>query len=125
MEALVILSVIALVVFIRLMAGSMDTDRVDAYIQERGGRIITKQWNPFGKGWFGERDSRIYELTYEDAHGNLHEATCKTSLFSGVYFTEDRIIQHGKQQNDGMTLQEENQQLRAEIERLRNQQQNG
>ena len=57
------IGVILFAVLIRLMAGSMDNDRVDEYLRERGGRIIEKRWNPFGKGWFGEKDSRIYELT--------------------------------------------------------------
>ena len=145
MEIVVPFFVLGVILFavIRLMAGSMDGDRVDEYIRERGGRIVEKHWSPFGKGWFGEKDSRIYELTYEDAEGNLHRATCKTSMFSGVYFTEDQIIQKRQRpkrqrptdrddrrlqnkvttQNDTAVslLQEENRQLREEIERLRNQ----
>jgi len=30
-------------------------------------------------------------VVYYDAQGNQHMATCKTSLLSGVYWTEDRI----------------------------------
>jgi len=125
-------------IFVRLMAGSMDVDRIDEYISERGGRIIEKQWTPFGKGWFGEKDSRIYRVIYEDSQGNIHEATCKTSMFSGVYFSEDQIVQRRqrrKNHEDNVTLQdtatqedhhvtslqEENRQLREEIERLREQ----
>lgn len=77
---------------IRLFAGSMDGDRVEVYVRERGGRLLEKTWAPFGKGWFGEKDSRIYEITYLDRDGNTHRATCKTSMFSGVYFTEDNIV---------------------------------
>jgi hypothetical protein len=131
-----VLGVIALAVFIRIMAGSLDTGRIDQYISDRGGHIVEKHWTPFGKGWFGEKDSRIYTLTYEDAEGNLHEATCKTSMLSGVYFTEDRIVQRRQrrkrqdddtlhndttaQEDNGVSsLQEENRRLREEIERLR------
>ena len=130
--------VILFAVFVRLMAGSMDVDRIDEYIRERGGRIIEKHWTPFGKGWFGEKDSRIYRVIYEDAQGNLHEATCKTGMFSGVYFTEDQIVQKRQRRknreddatsrnmttqgdHDVASLQEENRQLREEIERLRRQ----
>jgi hypothetical protein len=48
-------------------------------------------WAPFGKGWFGEKNDRIYEVVYYDARGDQHWATCKTSLLSGVYWADDRI----------------------------------
>jgi hypothetical protein len=70
---------------------SLDKDRIEGYIRERGGRIVSVNWAPFGRGWFGEKNDRIYEVVYYDAQGNQHWATCKTSLFSGVYWTEDRI----------------------------------
>ena len=43
-----------------------------------------------GRGWFGEKNDRIYEVVYYDSNGEQHLATCKTSLLSGVYWTEDR-----------------------------------
>jgi hypothetical protein len=89
--------VVLLVVGIALWIGSMsmDKNRIAAYVEERGGRIVSIDWAPFGKGWFGEKNDRIYEVVYYDREGNQHWATCKTSLFSGVYWTEDRVT-HGK-----------------------------
>ena len=89
---LLIFLFIGLAIAIRLIAGSMDEDRVGDYVRSRGGRLLSKEWAPFGRGWVGEKDSRIYNVTYEDGEGAIHEATCKTSAFSGVYFTEDRIV---------------------------------
>ena len=83
---------IGIAVLFRLAAGSMDGNRVDDYVRSRGGKLISKHWSPFGRGWFGEKDSRIYEIEYIDADGNRHQATCKTSMLSGVYMTEDRIV---------------------------------
>ena len=83
---------IGIAVFFRLAAGSMDGNRVDDYVRSRGGKLINKQWSPFGRGWFGEKDSRIYEIEYIDADGNRHQATCKTSMLSGVYMTEDHVV---------------------------------
>ena len=83
---------IGIAVLFRLAAGSMDGNRVDDYVRSRGGKLISKHWSPFGRGWFGEKDSRIYEIEYIDADGNRHQATCKTSMLSGVYLTEDRIV---------------------------------
>ncbi len=96
MGAFIGLFCIALVVIgVRLAAGSMDRDRIAGYVQERGGRVVSINWAPFGVGWFGEKNSRIYEVVYYDTSGNQHFASCKTSIWSGVYWTEDRIS-HGK-----------------------------
>jgi hypothetical protein len=73
------------------LATSLDKGRITDYIQERGGRIVSISWAPFGKGWFGEKEERIYEVVYYDRDGDQHFATAKTSLWTGVYWTEDRV----------------------------------
>jgi hypothetical protein len=95
MAAVSIIFVILVVVAWWFAASSMDKDRIAAYVGERDGRIVSINWAPFGVGWFGEKNSRIYEVVYYDKAGNQHFATCKTSLLSGVSWTEDRIS-HGK-----------------------------
>ena len=79
-------------VFFRLAAGGFDKNRVRRYIEEQGGELLDTQWNPFGRGWYGEKDSRIYRVQFRDRYGNIREATVKTSLYSGVYFTDDIIV---------------------------------
>ncbi len=109
-------------IFLRVSAGSMDHDRIDEYISERGGRVINKQWEPFGKGWFGSERERIYDVKYEDKDGNIHQATCKTSMLSGVYFTQDEIVEFAKnvKSPDRETeLETENQRLKQQIEDLK------
>ncbi|MBL8897105.1 MAG: hypothetical protein JNM84_05735 [Planctomycetes bacterium] len=78
---------------LRLLAGSLDGDRVERYVRDMGGELIDKSWAPFGPGWFGEKDSRIYEIVYRDREGGVHRAHVKTSMLSGVYLTHDRIVQ--------------------------------
>lgn len=70
---------------------SMDQGRITDEVQRRGGRIVSINWAPFGKGWFGEKNDRIYEVVYYDREGNQRWATCKTSMFSGVFWSEDRV----------------------------------
>ena len=116
------IGMIFLIVIIRLIAGSVDHERIDEYISERGGKIIERQWNPFGKGWFGTQNSRLYELKYEDKDGNIHQATCKTSMLAGVYFTEDEIIEPAKEikySSREAELEEENRRLKRQVEDLR------
>jgi hypothetical protein len=123
---LIFLGFIALAIFLRLLAGRMDDDRVRAYIEERGGRLVSSSWAPFGKGWAGEKSDRIYELRYLDRDGNEHEASCKTSMFTGVYFTDDRIVRHSErppqkpQEDSRLTeLELENRRLRDELKRTK------
>jgi hypothetical protein len=69
----------------------LDKNRITAYIEQRGGRVVSINWAPFGHGWFGEKEERLYEVVYYDQAGNQHFATAKTSLFTGVFWTEDRV----------------------------------
>jgi hypothetical protein len=83
---------IALVVVLCLAAGSMDRGRIRKYIEARGGKVIQVKWSPFGPGWFGEKNERIYAVRYMDRSGDEHEAFCKTSMLTGVYFTLDNVV---------------------------------
>lgn len=96
----------------------MDSDRVKRYIEERGGQLLKKRWTPFGKGWYGDQN-RIYAVRYLDADGNEHQASCKTSIFSGVYWTDDQIVQYAARLERDRSLADENERLRREIERLK------
>jgi hypothetical protein len=120
--AFLFLGAIALAIVLRLIAGSLDGERIAKYVGERGGELLEKSWNPFGKGWFGERSDRIYEIRYRDAKGRVHTATAKTSMFSGVYLTDDRSIERKSEQTAterDESGRDELSQLREENERLR------
>jgi hypothetical protein len=110
----------------RLLADRWDRERIQQYVAERGGTLNGITWQPFGRGWFGEKGDRIYEVEYTDRDGASHSASCKTSMFSGVYFTDDRTtsgvrpLAITRADREIATLERENQRLRAEIERLKN-----
>ncbi len=61
--------VIFLAIIIRIIAGSFDADRVENYVRQNGWELIDRSWDPFGPGWFGEKDSR--KCTSEDAYGYI------------------------------------------------------
>jgi hypothetical protein len=88
---LLVLIAVVVSVGIWIISASADRRRIADYIEQRGGRVVSIAWAPFGKGWFAEKNDRIYEVVYYDSEGNQHFASAKTSMWSGVYWTEDRI----------------------------------
>lgn len=123
MEVVVLIPIaVILVIAIRLAAGGMDRSRIERYVEERGGKVLDAAWRPFGPGWFGEKSDRIYEVRFRDKDGNEHAANCKTSLWTGVYFTHDEIVKHVAQPEatgSASALEAENQRLREQIERMK------
>ncbi len=111
---------ILLAIVFRLIAGGLDGGRVEQYVRARGWELVDRRWRPFGPGWFGEKDSRIYQIVYRDCEGNLHQAHVKTSMLSGVYLTNDHLIQI-KSPSAPLPppdLAEENRRLRQRIQEL-------
>ncbi len=90
---IIIVLFIVLAIVFRLMAGSFDGERVERYLRDQGYELIDRSWDPFGPGWFGEKDSRIYQVVYRDREGRVHQAHVKTSMMSGVYLTNDRVVE--------------------------------
>ena len=76
------------VILLRVIADRMDRERIREYLEAKGGKVLDITWEPFGPGWFGSESERIYEVTFRMRKGAVLKATCKTSLFSGVYWTE-------------------------------------
>ncbi|MHC4660763.1 MAG: hypothetical protein ACYS8W_03655 [Planctomycetota bacterium] len=86
-----IAGIIIVGLLIRYLAGHLDRDRIKDYVHHDGGKIINIEWRLIGPGWFGSQNQRIYEVIFIDRKGRRHQAYCRTSLFSGIYWTEDRI----------------------------------
>lgn len=101
----------------RLFAGSFDGERVERYLRDRGCELIDKSWDPFGPGWFGEEDARIYQVVYRDREGRVHRAHVKTSLMSGVYLTNDQVVQEAPK----LSVEEEKARLKRRLAELENQ----
>ena len=84
------LIILALFTIIRIAADRFDRERIQAYVEHEGGVLIDIVWNPFGTGWFGSRE-RIYDVEYRTRDGKTVTATCKTSLWAGVYWTSGTL----------------------------------
>lgn len=128
---LLVVAIIGVAIFFRLMAGSLDKERIEQYLRSRGYEPLEITWEPFGRGFWGEKNDRIYFVRYRDAEGNLCRAWCKTNLWGGVYLSDDdpppsKRSRHSSPKFSAETLlQKENQKLREEIERLKRQNEEG
>jgi hypothetical protein len=76
---------------LRLLLDALDRARIRSHVRGFGGQILKINWSPFGEGWFGDESDRIYTVTYRTKAGKTIAATCKTSMFSGVYWTSDTL----------------------------------
>jgi len=77
MDSITLFAVVLVVMLaLRLIAGGMDGNQVKEYIGSQGGELLESRWSPFGRGWFGDKSDRIYDVRYRDRSGNLHEAAC-------------------------------------------------
>ena len=91
MKLWLLILLIPLNILFSLFCGSMDDKRIRTYIKSQDGEVISISRARFGKGWFGEHNNRIYKIDYKDCQTNIRNAFVKTSMFSGVYLSEDKI----------------------------------
>jgi uncharacterized OB-fold protein len=73
---------------IRIVMHFVDKNRIKDEVEAHLGRVVSITWNPFARGWFFEKNERHYDVTYVDHSGQTISTTCKTSLFTGVYWAE-------------------------------------
>ena len=112
--AVIIFVGISIAIVFRFMAGTFDGDRVERYIRDMGCELLDKSWDPFGPGWFGEKDAWIYQIVYRDREGRVHRAHVKTSMMSGVYLTNDQIVVDAPKRS----VEEEKAELRRRLAEL-------
>jgi hypothetical protein len=80
---------------IRFACHFWDKSRIRSTIEAAGGTVYEIKWRPFARGWFGEKGERHYEVRYRTVDGRTLTTTCKTSLFTGVYWSGDSIPNRG------------------------------
>ncbi len=101
-----------------------DKGRIAEYFEERGDTVLSISWCPFfGKGWYSEAGkesgNRIYEVEFKDIYGNRKCAWCKTAMFSGVYVSDEVIIEPAQTDGRPLTAEEKVVLLENELRKLR------
>lgn len=66
-----------------------DRRRIRAFIAAQGGELQSVRWEPFGPGWPGSSNERIYRIRYRGPDGSDREARCVTSTFGEIYLRPD------------------------------------
>ena len=85
--SLLVFVLLAAIAF-RIAIYFVDKNRIKDEVEAKLGRAVSINWNPFGRGWFFERNERHYDVTYVDRSGETISTSCKTSLFTGVYWAD-------------------------------------
>ena len=84
-----LLLVAALGIALRIFIGIMNHSSIRDYFRNRGGEVENISWQPsLGNG------PAHYNVRYSDGDGNIHEIMCTAGFFSGVYTSDDRIVQY-------------------------------
>lgn len=123
MKTLFVLAVM-LIVVIGIFVSIFDRKRVAKYFSNRGEVVLDITWKLFGKGWASEAGkegggNRIYKVTFTDIYGNKKQAWCKTAMLSGVYMTDEKIIEPAKVEGRIMSDAEKVALLEDEIRKLK------
>lgn len=104
----------------------LDKQRIRNHLRQRGDEPLSITWKIFGKGWISEAGengggNRIYKLAFYDRYGNKKQAWCKTAMWSGVFLTDELIIEKAKIEGREITDAEKIALLEDEVKRLRSQ----
>ena len=117
-----------------LFARGWDRDRIAQYLTSRRCELLECEPKYFARGWRTEKNERMYTVSYRDSEGDIHTAECKTGMFTGVFFTNDFVVESTKTQSGSQApqtistpapdpqelaeLQQENARLKSEILQL-------
>ncbi len=85
-SVLYIVFLIAIVIFAFVITPKFDRDRIRENIEDHGGKAIEilRVWT------WASRNERTYDVSYTTARGKRVNATCRTSMWRGVYWVNDR-----------------------------------
>ena len=107
----VLLGFLGLCFLVRLVAGVLDTRRMENHFKERNMKLISKKWAPWDRRCI---HGRLYKVVYRDSDGTLHRTYARTAVLEDVYLNDDKIIKPAAQPS----IEEEKAALRRRLAEL-------
>jgi len=85
-SVLYLVALAAIVIFAFVITPKLDRDRIRENIEDHGGKVIEilREWGR------GTSYGRAYAVSYLTGRGKRMEASCRTSMWSGVDWINDR-----------------------------------
>ena len=88
---------------VRILCDRADRRRIRAEAAKLRREVLDISWQMFGRGWFGEKNDRIYQVTVKGSRGRVKIYSCKTSMFSGVYWHSEKADESDEDIMDSFT----------------------
>jgi hypothetical protein len=86
-QVIIILSLVLISILWRIfITSNWDRQRIINDANNNGWTIKTIEWEPFGPGFLGEKNDRIYSVRFINENDIAQTRFCKTSVLSGVYW---------------------------------------
>ncbi len=84
----VVLALVVIGIIMRVVADGWDRERITEYMLSHHGTVEDITWQPLAF-WWQKNSDRAYLVTYRSAEGLAKQVHCRTSLFGGVYLSEE------------------------------------
>ena len=98
-----ILGMVFLAALVRILCDRADRRRIHSEAAKLRREVLDISWEFFGRGWFGEKNDRIYRVTVRGRKGRDQVYSCKTSMFSGVYWHSEEPVDSDEDVIDSLT----------------------
>lgn len=103
-----------------LVSISNDKKNIAAFIESKGGDIISQKQKLFSIGPLDFKYGRLYSIKYFDNNGVKHKAIAKTSFISGVNIYQDQLVKENKLKiNTGINISTEIDKLKKKDNRFK------
>jgi hypothetical protein len=92
MDTIMLILITSLFLGAWFLANAYTKNNIHDFIEAQGGTLISLRWDAFGKSWFDNK-GKVYKISYSDKAGNIHKSWVLANVFTGVYLSEDSIIE--------------------------------
>ena len=97
----ILLSIFVIVALLfPLWLSSRDEKRIRKEIELKGGKLISKETVIYPSSLFYGKRGKVYKVRYLDSKGIEHIATCRGSIFPGIFWVDDVLLKQSSSNID-------------------------